>query len=139
MMYRMASEPSSGELAAVRASTRFNHARLALWAELTESDRSWLGWLGRYADDHELVREWQYRDHAMFCEADFEDAELRATAFLVESLMLVFATRSPRIALRAMLQAAEYLGRLGDAGRSRFFDAYKMAQYRLETTLGVQP
>ena len=139
MMYRMVSEPSSGELGVVKVSTRFNHVKLALWAELTESDRTWLGWLGRYADDHELVREWQYRDHAMFCEAYFDDAELRATAFLVESLMLVFATRSSRIALRAMLQAAEYMGQLGDAGRARFFDAFKMAQYRLESVLGVQP
>jgi hypothetical protein len=121
---------------------RFDHTRLVLWSSLSESDRYWLSWLGRYADDHELVGQWQYRDHAIFTERCFEEPELRAAAFLVESLMVMFASRTLRVRFRAALQAATYLGRLEAVQYgplAMFRDAFRSAQYGLEQALGVQP
>ena len=118
----------------------FNCHRLPAWSSLTDSERSWAGYLGRWADDHDIVREWYYGAHTLLEPYEL-DEPARLVAWLVDSILTALTHQEVRIAFRAFVQATEYLTRLQGQPVERywpgssFLDAYRTAQCRLEAEL----
>lgn len=116
----------------------FNHARLPAWTSLTDSERYWAGYLGRWADDHEIVNEWYYGTTTLLERHDLDDFN-RLTAWLVDSILTALTHQEVRIAFRAFVQATEYKARLRELPNSpltaNFSDAYRTAQARIEKEL----
>lgn len=125
--------------AAEKRVEHFGHRRIANWAELSEGERYWAGYIGRRLDDRGWVKEWTYGWATMMHERTDLDNHERLDAWLSECILTALTTTNKRIAFNALLQATEYRARLQEMGVVHsLHDAYATASVRVATMLELQ-
>lgn len=112
---------------------------LPAWTALTDQQRWHAGYLARKLDDSRRVAKWRPGcvSQVRFNLPNEIAVEERLQLWAMDSLLCALTHAEPKIALRALLQAQEYLTKLAaleqPVGALR--DSYVVAQTRIEDVL----
>ena len=114
--------------------SHFDCKRLPAWPTLNSQEHYWAGYCARYAEDHELVKQWYYGT-SVFLERTDLDRETTTVAYLVESILCALTHQEVKLAFRCYMQARGYFERVSDGVRSSLRPALECAQARIESEL----
>ncbi len=115
-----------------------HHIRLAdlpNWRELTNCERWHAGYLARTLSDSGVVKEWRPGciHQVMMNHTILDSSEKQMLAYARDSLLCALTHHEVKYVFRALLQAAEYVGKLEGMGVSHsLHDTWRTAKSRVE-------